>query len=160
MPTTSSNVRVRGQSGKHVLALSFSGFDTERTWTLLKRKDGLSVVLHADHPPAFFLCFIVERLREGAELAVGQTRCRAISVLSRSVVMQPQHFQPRSSASGGPLQHLLVTDRVSERGIRSSANHQVDARRLPSAVVVEQQPWLLDQERLAIFVVAEFRSTH
>src|SRR5258706_898893 len=105
--------------------MRFSGFDPERTWTLLKRKDALPVVLHADHRPAFFLCFIVERLREGAELAVGQTRCRAISVLSRSVVMQHQHFQPRSSASGGPLHALLVIDRDSDLGLRSSANHQV-----------------------------------
>src|SRR5260221_7197229 len=148
------------KSGRHLLVLSISQFDPERTWTLLKRKDALPVVLYADHRPAVFLCLIVERLREGAELAVGQTRCRAISVLSCSVVMQHQHFQPRSSASSGPLQHLLVTDRVSERGIGSSANHQMDALRLPSVVVVEQQPWLLDQERLAIFVVAEFRSTH
>src|SRR5258705_4155536 len=123
-----------------------SVIDPERTWTLLKRKDALPVVLHADHRPAFFLCFIVERLREGAELAVGQTRCRAISVLSRSVVMQHQHFQPRSSASGGPLQQLLVTDPASQPGITSSANHQVDALRPPSLVVAEQQTWLPCQE--------------
>src|SRR5258707_6510223 len=137
-----------------------SARNPERTWTLLKRKDALPVVFHADHRPAVFLCLIVERLRESAELAVGQTRCRAIGVLSRSVVMKHQHLQPRSSASGGPLKHLLVTNRVSERGVGPSANHQVDALRLPSVVVVEQQPWLLRQERLAIFVVAEFRSTH
>src|SRR5260370_4010830 len=105
--------------------------DPERTLTLLKRKDALPVVLHADHRPAFFLCFIVEPLREGAELAVGQTRCRAISVLSRSVVMQHQHFQPRSSASGGPLPHLLGTHRVSQPGLRLSGNPPVESLRLP-----------------------------
>jgi hypothetical protein len=31
MPTTLRDVRFRGQSGKHMLALSFSGFDPERT---------------------------------------------------------------------------------------------------------------------------------
>jgi hypothetical protein len=32
MPTALRNVRYQGQSGKHVLALSFSGFDPERTF--------------------------------------------------------------------------------------------------------------------------------
>ena len=32
MPTVLRDVRSRGQSGKHVLALSFSGFDPEQTW--------------------------------------------------------------------------------------------------------------------------------
>ena len=31
MPTALRNVRYQGQSGKHVLALSFSGFDPEQT---------------------------------------------------------------------------------------------------------------------------------
>jgi quercetin dioxygenase-like cupin family protein len=31
MPTALRNVRYQGQSGKHVLALSFSGFDPTRT---------------------------------------------------------------------------------------------------------------------------------
>ncbi len=31
MPTTLRDVRSWGQSGKHMLALSFSGFDPERT---------------------------------------------------------------------------------------------------------------------------------
>ena len=34
MPTASSNVRVRGQSGKHMLGLSSSQFDPSRTWTV------------------------------------------------------------------------------------------------------------------------------
>jgi hypothetical protein len=28
------NVRSQGQSGKHMLALSFSGFDPSETWTV------------------------------------------------------------------------------------------------------------------------------
>src|SRR5258705_11498696 len=32
MPTPLRNVRSRGQSGKHLLALSFSGFDPTETW--------------------------------------------------------------------------------------------------------------------------------
>jgi hypothetical protein len=31
MPTALRDVRSQGQSGKHMLALSFSGFDPERT---------------------------------------------------------------------------------------------------------------------------------
>jgi hypothetical protein len=31
MPTTLRDVRFQGQSGKHLLGLSFSGFDPERT---------------------------------------------------------------------------------------------------------------------------------
>jgi hypothetical protein len=38
MPTTLRDVRFRGQSGKHMLALSFSGFDPKAT-SLSKRAD-------------------------------------------------------------------------------------------------------------------------
>jgi len=33
MPTAMRDVRSRGQSGKHILAVSFSGFDPTETWT-------------------------------------------------------------------------------------------------------------------------------
>jgi hypothetical protein len=32
MPTALRNVRYQGQSGSHMLALSFSGFDPKLTW--------------------------------------------------------------------------------------------------------------------------------
>jgi hypothetical protein len=32
MPTALGNVRHQGHSKRHLLALSFSGFDPERTW--------------------------------------------------------------------------------------------------------------------------------
>ena len=35
MPTTLRDVRFRGQSGKHLLTLSFSGFDPQQTNVLL-----------------------------------------------------------------------------------------------------------------------------
>src|SRR5262249_18716204 len=38
---------------------------------LLERKDALPVVLHTDHRPAILLRLVVERLCEGANLAVG-----------------------------------------------------------------------------------------
>jgi hypothetical protein len=42
MPTLFRNVRTQGQTGKHVLALSFSGFDPKRSWSAAaKRLDGI-----------------------------------------------------------------------------------------------------------------------
>jgi len=37
MPTAMRDVRSRGQSGKHILAVSFSGFDPQRTSQLFRR---------------------------------------------------------------------------------------------------------------------------
>src|SRR5712671_7478291 len=49
MPTASSNVRVRGQSGKHMLALSSSQFDPERTSpSYLRRVEPASAGLSAE----------------------------------------------------------------------------------------------------------------
>jgi hypothetical protein len=41
MPTPLRNVRSRGQSGKHLLALSFSGFDPTRTSALIQPRGNL-----------------------------------------------------------------------------------------------------------------------
>jgi hypothetical protein len=38
MPTAVRDVRSRGQSGKHILAVSFSGFDPTQTLQLLPRR--------------------------------------------------------------------------------------------------------------------------
>ena len=40
MPTLLRNVRSQGQSGKHVLALSFSGFDPKETSIILPQAEG------------------------------------------------------------------------------------------------------------------------
>ena len=40
-PPTLRDVRFRGQSGKHLLALSFSGFDPTQTWDLGQGEIGL-----------------------------------------------------------------------------------------------------------------------
>src|SRR5712672_269426 len=44
MPTASSNVRVRGQSGKHMLVLSSSQFDPERTFERVLPNSDLALV--------------------------------------------------------------------------------------------------------------------
>src|SRR5258708_2414559 len=44
MPTASRNVRFRGQSGKQMLALSFSGFDPSRKRSLDQRLKPCEVV--------------------------------------------------------------------------------------------------------------------
>jgi hypothetical protein len=41
MPTALRDVRSQGQSGKHMLASSFSGFDPTRTWDLGQGEIGL-----------------------------------------------------------------------------------------------------------------------
>jgi len=43
MPTTLRDVRFQGQSGKHVLALSFSGFDPERTFDRLDNGEAFTL---------------------------------------------------------------------------------------------------------------------
>jgi len=47
MPTALRDVRSQGQSGKHILALSFSGFDPEETLRLIKRPVELNFSLAA-----------------------------------------------------------------------------------------------------------------
>jgi hypothetical protein len=39
MPTAMRDVRSQGQSGKHILAVSFSGFDPSETLSLIVRDD-------------------------------------------------------------------------------------------------------------------------
>src|SRR6266511_652989 len=124
---------------------------------LLEREDALPVVLHADYRPAFVLRLVVERRRKGADLAVGQTLRRAVGVLSRSVVVQHEHLQPRAGA--GPLQHLPVAGRVAERRVGPATDHEVNPFRLAGVVVVQDELRLLGQERLAVLAVAVFRST-
>src|SRR4029450_6654197 len=125
---------------------------------LFEREDAPPIILHADHRPAFALCLGVERRRKGADLAVGQTLRRAVGVLSRSVVVQHKHLQPRAGAGAGPLQHLPVAGRVAERRIGPAADHEVNPFGLAGVVVVQDELRLLGQERLAVLGVAVCRS--
>src|SRR5215813_10658746 len=124
----------------------------------VRRKDVLPVVLHADHHPAVLLRLVIERLGEGADLGVGQASGRAVGVLTRGVVVQQQHHQPRAGSGVGPFQHFAVAGRVAECHGRPAADHEVNPLRLAGVVVVEQELRLLGQEWLAVLVVGIFRS--
>src|SRR5262249_26470060 len=126
--------------------------------SVLERKNVLPVILHADHRPAVLLRLVVKRLREGADLAVGQAGGGAVSVFARSIVMQHEHLEPRASAGAGPLKHLPVAGRIAEGRVGTLADHEVNSFRLASVVVVEQQLRVLGQEWLAILSIAKFRS--
>ena len=95
-----------------------------------------------------------------AELGVGQPARRAVGIFALRVVVQHQHHQPRAVAGAGIFQHLAVAVGVAERRVRAPADHQMNALGLAGLVVVEEQLRLLGQERLAVLVVAEFRSAH
>ena len=45
MSITLRHVRFQGQSGKHMLALSFSGFDPTRTWTPMLAGGSVAVMM-------------------------------------------------------------------------------------------------------------------
>src|SRR4029434_5780161 len=104
------------------------------TFALLERKDAFPVVLHADDGPALLLCFVVEGLRESADLGVAQALRRAVGVFAPLIVVQHQHHQFRSIAGTRVLEHLLVARRVAERRIRPAADHQVNAFGLAGVV--------------------------
>src|SRR5208337_4578320 len=59
--------------------------------TLFEREDALPVVLHADDEPAVLLRLVVERLRERADLRVGQPLSRPIGVFAFRVIVQHDH---------------------------------------------------------------------
>src|SRR5262249_56171979 len=99
-----------------VISITLSFKNSQRTdgpqdccVSLLKRKNALPVILHADHRPAVLLRLVVKRLREGADLAVGQALGRAIGVFARGVVLQEQHLHPTASAPAHPLTPLPLT---------------------------------------------------
>src|SRR5262245_39174945 len=146
------------------IAPSIAGQDLQRSSNrspgarfAFEREDALPVVLHADHIPAVLLRFVIQRLREGADLGHGQPLRRAVGVLPLVVVVQHQHLQPRARAGTGPLQHLAVAGRVAERRDRPAADHQVNAFRLAGLVVIEQELRLLHQDWLAVLAIAVFR---
>src|ERR1041385_4018838 len=126
---------------------------------LVEPKNALPVVLHADHGPVFLLRLLIEGLAEPADFRVRQTAGRTVSVLAFGVVMQHEHHQSRTFTCAGVFEHLSVTVRIAKRGARTASNHQVNALGLPSLIVVQEQLRLFGQERLAVFMVAEFRST-
>ena len=63
----------------------------------------------------FVLGFVVEGLREGADLRVRQSVCRAVGVFADGVIVQHDHHQRCAAAGLGVLQHLLVSGGIPER---------------------------------------------
>src|SRR5262245_13816111 len=102
-----SPVRLTGGRGWEFQSLRDEGLR-------LEREDPLPVVLHADDDPALLRGLVVERLREGADLAVRQSLGRAVGVLALRVVVQHEHRQARAIAGPGVLQHLPIAGRVAE----------------------------------------------
>ena len=96
----------------------------------LESEDGLPVVFHADDGPAVLLRLDHERVAERADLRLG-----AVGELAYRVVVMHEHHQPRAIACPGPLQHLLIAIRVTERGDRAAADVRVDADWFASLVV-------------------------
>src|SRR5271170_6250702 len=58
---------------------------------LLKRKDALPVVLHADHRPVLLLRHVIHRLAQGADLGVGESLRRAVGVFAYCIVVHHHH---------------------------------------------------------------------
>ena len=94
---------------------------------------------HADYEPTLGLRFIVQRLSEGTNIGRRQAFGRTIGVLSFGVVVEHQHHQPRAVARSSILQHLLIAGRVTERSVRPTANHEVNALGLACKVVIQQE---------------------
>src|SRR6516165_8814085 len=98
--------------------------------SLIKGKDALPIVLHADDGPAILLRLVVERLRKGADLGIGK------SLLALRVVVQHEHHQSRAVACPRVLKHLSVTGRVAKCRVRTTANLQVNTFGLSRIIVV------------------------
>ncbi len=84
MPTASRNVRFRGQSGKHVLTLSFSGFDPNRTSAYSITSSARSMIAVGTITP---IAFAVLRLMTTSNLvgrSIGRSPGRAPSIILRT----------------------------------------------------------------------------
>src|SRR6516225_5536946 len=99
---------------------------------LIKGKDALPIVLHADDGPAVLLRLVVERLSKGADLRIGKSLRRTVGVFALRVVVEQEHHQPSAVARPRVFEHLPVTGRVAKRCTRATANLQVNASGLPA----------------------------
>src|SRR5262245_7242169 len=124
---------------------------------LFEGKDTLPVVLHANYHPTLLFRFVVQRLREGADLGVGQPQPRTIGVFALRIIVQYEYGEPCAVASLRVLHRLPVAGRIAKRRVRSPTYHQVDAFRLSRVVVIQEQLGFLGEKRLAV-LVAVFRS--
>jgi hypothetical protein len=72
MPTTLRNVRSQGQSGKHLLALRFSGFDPKPTFDVLHFRSRLPAKLPNCVPIMKGWNYMVRLYRPRAEVLGGR----------------------------------------------------------------------------------------
>src|SRR5215831_9423720 len=77
----------------------FSPFSSVECLSWLECKNLLPIILHADDCPAILFGFVIKCLRERADLGIGQPLSRAIGILTRGIVVQDDHCQPRAIAS-------------------------------------------------------------
>src|SRR6516225_5825774 len=125
---------------------------------LIKGKDALPIVLHADDGPAVLLRLVVERLSKGADLRIGKSLRRTVGVFALRVVVEQEHHQPSAVARPRVLQHLSVTGRVAKRCTRATADLQVNALRFTGVVVVQKKLWFFGQKRLTVLAIAVLRA--
>src|ERR1700674_1430927 len=116
-----------------------------RSRTGLRRgEDGLPIVLHVNHGPAFG-SRLVERLVELADIGVP-----VIGVFAHRVGMMHEPHEAEVLADSSPFQHLLVAVGIAEGEDRLAPDEMVDAFGLPRPVVDEQDLGLLHQDRARI----------
>src|SRR5258707_2072106 len=102
MPTTLRDVRFRGQSGKHVLALSFSGFDPERTsilseGTILARSTPSRMKVWPDKMAFLTLGVGMARLsRTGGKASGTKTRKAKVRIPGKNTRIPPTANRSKS----------------------------------------------------------------
>ena len=101
---------------------------------------------------SFFMGLIEQLLGERAYLGVGKALGWPIGIFARRIIVEDEHFEPRTVTGPGVFQHLLIAGRVAKRGNRTTPDHQVNALRLTGVIVVEEELRVLGQDRLAVFV--------
>ena len=102
----------------------------------VKAEDAFPVVLHADHGPPVLLGLIEQLLGERAYLGVGKALGWPIGIFARRIIVEDEHFEPRTVTGPGAFQHLLIAGRVAKRGNRTTPNHEVKG--LPASVPTSQ----------------------
>src|SRR5262245_42474687 len=85
---------------------------------LFESEDAFPIVLHADHDPALFFCFIVKCLRECSDFGVRQPLRWSICIFTLSIIMQYDHREALAGAGFCVFEHLLIAGGISYGKIR------------------------------------------
>src|SRR5262249_47201958 len=100
----------------------------------VKGENTFPVVLYADYDPAVLLGLIEQLLGECAYSCVGKALGWPIGIFARRIIVEDEHFEPRTVTGPGVFQHLLIAGRVAKRGNRTTPDHQVNALRLTGVI--------------------------